>query len=246
MPLPVEELRKRLGRLPSPPDPKDHRLVQYVPRLAEVTADLPRSRVPYTPTLPLYNQGATPTCVGHSRALSSTIDQRKDHRRTIWYDAHELYARSKERDGIPHIDGTYPRVALQIAKERGVKILRSPRASEVGQFDQIGAYAALASVQEIKAAIYLFGSVGLGSTWYENWFDIPPDKTLPQGLGSAGGHAYTAIGWSDYRKALLIQNSWGADWGWKIGGLMGRAWLPYAQVDFNDFEAWRSIDIQNQ
>jgi len=113
------------GFVPSPTDTRDRPLSAFIPTdtLDAVIATIPNSRVPYTPTLPVYNQGQSSQCVAFSRALASTIDQRRDHRRTLMYDAPELYARCKEQDGIPGVDGTYPRVALKIVKDVDEKLL---------------------------------------------------------------------------------------------------------------------------
>lgn len=241
----MTDFRDRLGAIPSPPDPRDHPLSMYIPETAEVALVLPRWRYPgWSRSFPVYDQ-IGPSCVGNSSALSATIDQRRDHRHWDVYDGEELYALCKQQDGIPTVAGTYPRVAFKIRQERGAKVKKSGESSEVGQYDQIGAYAALHSIEEIKVAIYLYGSSLLGSTWYEEWFDVPTDKILPPGINPAGGHAYTAIGWSTARSSLLIQNSWGTEWGYSINGTGGRAWLPYDRVDFNDFEAWRAIDMDD-
>lgn len=40
-----------------------------------------------------------------------------------------------------------------------------------------------------------------------------------------GGHAVLAVGYDDARRALLIKNSWGTQW-----GAGGYGWLPYAYV----------------
>jgi len=40
-----------------------------------------------------------------------------------------------------------------------------------------------------------------------------------------GGHAMTCMGYDDRRKAWLVRNSWGADWG---DG--GHCWIPYAYL----------------
>lgn len=233
-----------LGRIASPPDSRDHPLSRYVAQTRQLAATLPRSVIPHSKTLPVYDQGQTPKCVAFSAGLASTIDQRRDLNRTLIYDAPELYDRCKEADGIPNEDGTFPRAALKIKKDRGMRVKASFHFSDVGRFDQISAYAALKDIDEIRTAIYLFGSAILGSSWYENWFDVPADKTLPQPGAVAGGHAYVAIGYSTARRALLIQNNWGKDWAYPIGHAQGgRAWLPYDYVDFADFEAWRSFDL---
>lgn len=245
MSIPEAQRAELLGFVPSPPDPRDYafRAMADVPRAAVL---LPRTKIPYTPSnFPLYNQ-IGPSCVGNSRALSATIDQRRDVRRTKWYDGEELYARCKEKDGVPSVAGTFPRVALKIQQDRGAKVKKSPITGDVGKFDKIDVYTALYTLEEIKVGIFLYGSVTLGSTWYENWFDLPVTTLrMPVGSRPAGGHAYTAIGWSEYRQALLIQNSWGTTWGGRIGGAHGRGWMPYELLDWSDFEAWRAIDTRN-
>lgn len=49
-------------------------------------------------------------------------------------------------------------------------------------------------------------------------YPAPGEKLL-------GGHAVAAVGFDDAQKALLIQNSWGSEWGEK-----GFGWLPYDYV----------------
>lgn len=239
----------KLGRLPSPPDPRDHPLARYVPALAAVSAERPDVYAPYAINLPIYDQ-VGPSCVGNSQALGATIDQRRDLYRTLIYDGEDLYARAKAVDGIPNVDGTYPRVALKIRADEGILIKSSPRKpAEVGQLDQISAYAALHTIEEIVVAIWLYGSVELGSTWYAEWDEVDPETgVLPPGRVAVGGHDYRAVGYDlrgRYRPpALLWQQSWGPTYGNRIRGSAGRAWMPTSLVDFADFEAWRSIDLQ--
>jgi len=40
-----------------------------------------------------------------------------------------------------------------------------------------------------------------------------------------GGHAVMAVGYDDRKKALLVRNSWGTDW-----GIKGHFWMPYDLV----------------
>lgn len=50
------------------------------------------------------------------------------------------------------------------------------------------------------------------------------------------GHAVLAVGYDDYRKAILIQNSWGEAW-----GLGGYGWLPYDYVLQGKTGDWWSL-----
>lgn len=238
----------RLGRIPSPPDPRDHPLSRYVRALGEVRAERPAAYLPRRVGLPVYDQ-VGPSCTGNSNALGATIDQRLDLRRTITYDGEDLYRRAKAVDGIPNVEGTYPRIVLKLRNEQGILARGSSRPADIGRLDTIAAYAALNSVDEILSAIYLFGSVELGSTWHEEWDDPDPiSGELPPGQTPVGGHDYRAVGY-DIRgtvrtPSLLWQNSWGPGYGKTIAGTPGRAWLPISYIDFADFEAWRAIDLQ--
>lgn len=234
-----------LGRVPSPPDPKDHPLALHVPRLAGAIAVLPpmyHSRY-YGPVL---NQGQTPRCVGYGSALVRTTTQFRDAHRLVGFDPDELYDECKKVDGWAG-DGTYPRVALDILLHRGMKVATSPEAGEVGQFRKIEAYARLSSIDEVKVAIHKFGAAGIGSPWYRSWYTPGRFGVLPEPDVDDGGHFWTAVGWSDRRQALRGQNSWGPEWGSR-----GRFWVPYAFVgDLSDtsvaasWEAWRTIDLAN-
>lgn len=224
----------RLGRRPSPPDPRDHQLSSH----ASIPPVIPAS---FTgPAAPVLDQGATPKCVGYSGVLGRLTEERRDEHHTLLFDPDELYARSKALDGDPGGEGTYIRVAAGVLLHVGAKVLASTHANEVGTYKPISAYARLQSIDEIKAAIYLFGSAWLGSVWYDSWFN-PVSGMLPAPDSVAGGHAYTAIGYSSKRHAFRCQNSWGPGWSQK-----GRFWLPYDYVDLtnqNDWEAWRTIDV---
>lgn len=228
-----------LGRVPSPPDARDHALAMHVPDLPAVIASLP-ALVSAKRGTPVLDQGQTPQCVGFSGALQRYIGERADeHDPALQFDAAELYARCKERDGDPHADGTFIRVAAQVLKDRGALVSASLVRGEVGQARPISAYAALTSLDEIKAAIYLYGSAWIGSDWPDNWFDVR--SVLPAPGAIAGGHAYSFIGYSDKQRAFRMQNNWSASW---ADG--GRAWLPYKYVTFGSglgFEAWRTIDV---
>ena len=222
-----------LGRIPSPPDTRDHPFTRYV-----AAAPIRPPSVPVHRYVSM-DQGPTPKCVAYSSAIGRTFSEMRDEKRILTFDAPELYARCKEEDGSPNEDGTVIRVALEILRRRGQKVLASKVSTEVGKFKPIAAYARLASLEEIKTAIYLKGSVWAGSEWPNSWFRPMKNGTLPPPDFSAGGHAYTYIAYNDKKGALAIQNSWGIAW-----GLKGIAWVPYEYITFdNDYEAWYTTDV---
>ena len=220
-----------LGRRPDPPDPRDHPLERYL----AAPAPLPATYVGAKPKV--LDQGQTPHCVGFSGAAVRAVEERRDEKRTLTFDGDDLYALAKLIDGYPG-DGTDIRSAAKQCQKVGALVKTSPVVAEVGLRRPIAAYARLSNFTDVKSAIRAYGAAWCGSSWYDSWFHPRADGTLPQPDAMAGGHAYALLGWSDKRGAFHAQNSWGTSWG--VGG---RFWLPYAYVDFNDFDIWQTIDV---
>lgn len=221
-----------LGRKPDPPDAHDfafRSLVTAQPVLPAHYVSAPS---------PVLDQGDTPHCVGFSGALMRSIEERRDEKHRLAFDGDDLYAGAKRIDGAPNEDGTDIRSACKVLLADGALVSGSTIATEVGQRRKIAAYARLYTIEDIKRAIFLYGSAWLGSSWANSWFEPGHNGTLPPPDSSAGGHAYDAVGWSDRRQALRCQNSWTIEW-----AQHGRFWLPYEYVDFTDFDCWRTIDV---
>lgn len=224
----------RLGRVPDPPDDRDHDLGQHL-SLGLLATPIPASHAGARPKV--LDQGQTPDCVGFSGATIRAVQERADEHRTLTFDGADLYALAKLVDGYAG-DGTDIRSAAKQLVSQGARVLTSPVHSEVGKRRNISVYARLSTLAAVKLSILTTGAAWAGSSWYESWFDPWPDGTLPAPNSVAGGHAYTLLGWSDKRAAFRGQNSWGASWA--VGG---RFWLPYAYVDFADFDLWSTIDV---
>ena len=50
-----------------------------------------------------------------------------------------------------------------------------------------------------------------------------PDESME------GGHAILGVGYDDSKKALIVRNSWGTEW-----GLQGYFYLPYDYITISD------------
>jgi C1A family cysteine protease len=77
-----------------------------------------------------------------------------------------------------------------------------------------------------------------GVAIYDSFACAGPDYLIPmprQGDRMEGGHAMTCMGYDDRRKAWLVRNSWGDDW-----GDAGHCWIPYAYLADPDlfYDAW--------
>lgn len=102
--------------------------------------------------------------------------------------------------------------------------------------------------QTIKETLISGAAVSFGFNVYQSFFGSWANSTglMPvpkRGEALQGGHAITAIGWNDSKKAFLIQNSWGTGWGQN-----GKFWMPYSfavnPVEADDFWCIEEIKME--
>lgn len=193
---------------------------------------------------PALDQGDTSMCVCYSTASIKMEDERRETGKLWLFDPIELYQRCKAVDGIPNVEGTYLRVALKIAQQRGVLSVRPQK-----KFFKVGEYVRLADLQHIKEALVVDGPVVFGMDVDSGIFNAPNGVLRePTGQG-AGGHAMVIAGYDDNIKfknwknpgGVWIKNSWGKEW-----GRSGYAWMPYSWFKaYNEFDAWKVVDAKN-
>jgi hypothetical protein len=234
------DFRSRLGRVKDPIDVRDHPLARYIePRKALA---LPKN-VPSTRKLPIPDQGNTPQCVAYSGGVARAIEEHRDERRWLGFDAPGLYVECKRRDGSPNTDGTYVRIAADILVEQGMTVTASPRTREIGKARKIGSYARCATLVEVQTAIAEQHVVWLGLDWLEEWFEPGPDAVLASKTRTvAGGHAVCLDGYNGRRHVATGVNSWSAGW-----GRFGRFYLPFDEIERqiaeDTLDAWVTFDV---
>ena len=174
---------------------------------------------------------------------TTTMKQWQERQQTgKWYyddaSAIRLHARCKQLDGIPNQEGTFPRVALQIAKAEGIRAVN-------GHNYLIASYYTLQSGDVLdnikKTLVFYRRPVLLATTWYSNWFGLGRNYTLKPPNGQAvGGHQYLVYGYAVQPSGdthLRCVNSWGTGWGNK-----GRFYVPWTYVEGQAWDVWTSID----
>jgi hypothetical protein len=93
------------------------------------------------------------------------------------------------------------------------------------------------SLVDLQSAIYETHAIYVSADAHDGWDGIEKCRSLddavirPQRKKEVGGHAFALVGYS--RDGFIIQNSWGADWGYH-----GFALLPYEEWIKHGNDAW--------
>ncbi|MBA3841037.1 MAG: hypothetical protein H0X39_00180 [Actinobacteria bacterium] len=185
------------------------------------------------PTLDQYDQGNTPHCVAY--ATSKVMN----HFNQFAFDAEWLYARAKEVDGMPGVDGTNARAACDVLRSKGHWRRIKGKNTKTGPDKKHGIESNTwaQTVDEIRS---VFAApkpqpVLIGIDWLSAWFQ-PVEKhpgeywlqDVDRAGSSAGGHEIGIWGCSDERQAFGLSNTWGN--GWVRGDRL--VWLPYKTMDW--------------
>lgn len=213
--------------LQSPFDPRDYSVGQIAP--GKILPPSVRLDFKFKKVL---NQLFCGSCVGKAaNAILSAIHQTD-------LSSLYIYSRCKELDGIPHLEGTYPRVAMKVLQKEGScpekmlpyedlhVCLKPPVANEkqkkaAEQF-QIESYARCFSLNDIKQAA-ANGQLVMGSILVtDNFIDYKEGVIGPPTGHNHGYHAVVFCGYDDVIGAVRGINSWGPGW-----GEQGYFWLDY-------------------
>lgn len=196
-----------LGRIPSPPDAQDNDY-PFARGSALVYA---RAGVPfwrYYRENARLDQNGYPHCVGYgSQHFRSASPFRVPGLTNE--DGDRLYADCKMRDNYDG-PGTYPRVALQIMRERG----------------WISNYFWAQSLDDTVNWLRNISPIIIATVWTDG-MDRPDRRGFIRPEGEIrGGHLYLLDGINVRQRKVRIFNSWGEDW-----GIRGRAWLTFDDLE---------------
>jgi C1A family cysteine protease len=203
---------------------------------------------------PVIDQGNLGSCTGCSSAAAYELLARKQGET---FDGSELFAywNARSYEGSTGYDaGAEIRDAIKGLNEFGLassklwpykvsKAFTKPtkKAFTDGLLHQTVRYERIdnTNIDNVKAALAAGCPVVFGFTVYESFDRIGKSGKMPMpkaGESVEGGHAVTAHGHDDRRKALLVKNSWSMSWGAK-----GYFWMPYefaANTDYCD-DFWK-------
>lgn len=149
------------------------------------------------------DQGRLPWCAAFAATgfASNIIWRKEDY--PVLFDNEQVYRHAKSIDGCPKVDGTSLVAVLQSLLD--LRIFNNPTICEVKT---------LRTVLQVKYAIHKFGCCLVGVNVSKEWYACNKNKSTISGRKDTsllGGHAILACGYNN--DGIIIQNSWGADWG---------------------------------
>ena len=146
------------------------------------------------------NQGSTSTCAAHAAtSWAENVNWRKNGT-VVNLDPYKVYDYAKTIDGYPGVEGTTLDAVLK-------SLLHFNMVANTGSVYCFN------DIPTLKKVIHKYGPCLVAFDVSELWMRHYGKLVLSgKQLGSScGGHAVTAVGYN--RAGLLIQNSWGCDWG---------------------------------
>lgn len=149
--------------------------------------------------------------------------------------ARELYHEAQKIDEWP--GGSYPGASPVYEGSSVLAAMKvALREGLISSFRWVGAGSQRA-VDDLEETLRYLDGVVMGTWWAHSMFQPQPNGLLEvdPSSGLAGGHAWFAVdvwygrlsGTAKRALYLVMQNSWGADWGVTFRGVPGHAFIPF-------------------
>lgn len=133
--------------------------------------------------------------------------------------SHELAARPVEVLGITN-DTAYKVYKLAQTLDpwegenySGTSVLAGAKAVQALYPNAIQSYKWAFGIEEVIATLGYHGPVVLGVNWYSDMYEPDEAGFIKLGGSHVGGHCILAVGNNQRAKYVILQNSWGPDWG---------------------------------
>ncbi len=240
----------RFGCIKDKFDERDYLMRAYLP-----VVKLPK-KVDYTQKMsPVRDQQTDGTCVGFATASGmKEYQELLDYEKLVELSPRFVYAEAKKIDGVPGLEGTTIRAAMQVLENKGVcrenywpyQPHQKDKPKE-GAFSNakkfcIMTYARILNLDELRMSLTTKGPAVLGIQVFKGMLKtktglVPLPKRNERSLG---GHAIAAVGYDDEKELVKFKNSWSNKWGEK-----GYGYLAYEYIQRYMMDAWSSVDIED-
>jgi len=231
-------------------DDRDYLMRAYLP-----VVKLPK-KIDYTPKLsPVRDQGNEGTCVGFAAACGmKEYQELLDYKKLVELSPRFICSECKKIDGMPGVEGTTIRAAMQILESEGVcqekfwpyrphqKDKPKKGAAVNAKKFCVMTYARILDLNELRMNLATKGPCVIGVKVFEGMMKTKTGLVpMPrQNEPSLGGHAICPVGYDDKKKVIKFKNSWSNKWGSK-----GYGFLPYDYVERYMIDAWSAVDVED-
>jgi hypothetical protein len=152
------------------------------------------------------DQGNTQQCAAYAMAGWLEHYRWKFDGITEQIDPAPIYARAKEIDGYPGVEGTTLQAVVQAAQD--LKLLAN-----------VSGIRELTGPKKVKRALHRYGPILAAFSATDKWSQAKPNGWMENGGAYVGGHAGLLCGYSDDQKNdrpyLSLQGSYGPGSGWQ-------------------------------
>lgn len=223
---------KSMGALKSPKDLRNY-------RISKITASIELPKEFVLAHSHIKNQGSVNSCVAHT--LSEILETKDNinystgwiygYRPEDYYQGYGMYTSEalKTINKIGYLTNDELNVNIEMKEAKDIVDKDLKYYTDKAGVRKINAYAWLNSINEIKQALYLYKTpVIVCFDVDSNGLSLDSNYIAQIPQNPSGGHATVCYGWNEI--GLLIQNSWGEDW-----GNNGTFILPY---EYPFYEAW--------
>jgi C1A family cysteine protease len=193
---------------------------------------------------PILNQGNLGSCTAHALAADYMFQERKQQKPDMFLPS-RLFIYWNERyleNSVDSDSGAMIRDGIKVLNKIGVcqeklwgydKDFRkkpTPAAFLDAKKRTISQYLRIDGLDDLRSCLANGNPVVFGFSVYESFESATVERTgivpMPSFDEAAlGGHAVLAVGYDDAVRRIIVQNSWGADWGDK-----GFFYLPYGYI----------------
>jgi len=252
---------KWYGWRPDLPDHRDHifKSPSLLHRMA-LTVSKPVDLRPGCP--PVYDQGDLGSCTANAIGALFQFVQKMEKAKDFTPSRLFIYYNERAIEGdVPYDNGAQIRDGIKSVHKQGVcpetmwpyniqDFAKKPSDTcyaEATGHQSIEYLRILHTLCSMKACLKQGFPFVFGFTVYESFESDEVAKTgmmpMPKkGEEQLGGHAVMAVGYDDSKKAMLIRNSWGTDW-----GVQGYFWMPYDFIKklglSSDFWTIRKVEV---
>lgn len=141
-----------------------------------------------------------------------------------------LQNKNVKRGGIHVVPLEGPDSAPRLMKNSDLLLTAQDRALAWGYVNK--PFDKMPSIEQLKIALIEHGPLA-APMWADHCFNVYKSGVFNARNTRSINHVVVIIGWDDDKKAWLIKNSWGKDWG--EGGF---AWINYESNNIGLFAAW--------